>query len=80
MKTSSGCIGCVTGEKASQSVNFILEKSLENICNRFKSSDYSEISQIFWKIFQKFWKFQNYYQNINFRWEFMVFQWQLGSF
>ena len=32
------------------------------------------------KIFEKFWKFQNYYQNINFRWEFMVFQWQLGSF
>ena len=26
MNNSSGCIGCVTGEKASQSVNFILEK------------------------------------------------------
>ena len=29
MKTSSGCIGCVTGEKASQTVNLILEKNLE---------------------------------------------------
>jgi len=27
MKTSSGCIGCVTGEKASQTVNLILEKT-----------------------------------------------------
>ena len=54
MKTSSGCIGCVTGEKASQTVNLILEKISKNICNRFKSSDYSEIWQKFWIFFQNF--------------------------
>ena len=39
MKTSSGCIGCVTGEKASPSVNFVLEnKSRKYFRKKMKSS------------------------------------------
>ena len=59
MKTSSGCIGCVTGEKASQTVNLILEKNLDemralvNVLNQNVEGNYiiTKNWKTNWKIF-----------------------------